>query len=673
MSSPPANDETTTELERLQLEVNRLARENAELRAREILDEQLDSDAARYQVIVANLEEGVVLQVPGGQILTCNAAAERILGLSVEQMAGRSSTDPRWRSIHEDGSPFPGETHPAMVSLRTGEPLREVIMGVHKPDGSLTWISINSQPLRAPGSDRPYAVVTSFSDVTRHKQAEARARDSEERLRFALQAASMGTWDWDVAGGKVSWSDDIEAMFGLDPGSFAGTYEAYLELVHREDRDEFEVAIARALANEGGDDFVLEHRLLCPDGVTRWAMSFGRVLRDERGDPLRFAGTIRDISDSKLLEQQLLLSQRMETVGRLAGGVAHDFNNLLTAILGCADLVMARPNLDLEAHDALETIREASERAAGLTRQLLSFARKQVFDLAVFDLRELIANTERLLSRVLGEHIQIGASLGSSEVLIRADRAQIEQVLINLAVNARDAMPRGGSLAIELGVVTLDSAAPSSLAPGRYALLELRDSGQGISKAALPHIFEPFFTTKQGGTGLGLATCYGIVKQLGGEIEVDSEPGRGTRFSILLPIASGTVDKARVRVHPTPAPAKGRILLAEDNPVVRMIAERGLQAHGYEVFAAADGPAALELFDRLPGEVDLLISDIMMPSMTGYELAEQLHRKQPALKVLFVSGYDESALDRAHAGAAYLPKPYTLSRLAEMVGQLLSE
>jgi two-component system cell cycle sensor histidine kinase/response regulator CckA len=674
----PEEDETAAELQRLQLELQRLARENAELRARAIFDEQLSSDAARYEVIVANLAEGVVLQAADGEILTCNAAAERILGLTVEQMAGRSSTDPRWRSIHEDGSPFPGETHPAMVSLRTGEPQHQVVMGVHKPDGDLTWISIDSQPLRAPGSDQPYAVVASFTDITTHKQAEARARDSEERLRFALQAASMGTWDWDIASDELRWSDDIEGMFGLEAGSFAGTYEAYLELVHPEDRSMLEAAVARALANDSGrDDFVLEHRLRCPDGLIRWAASFGRVIRDERGEPVRLAGTVRDISASKSLEEQLLLAQRMETVGRLAGGVAHDFNNLLTAILGCAELVMARPNLDADAHDALETIREASERAAGLTRQLLSFARKQVFNLEVFDLCVLVADTKRLLSRLIGEHIRLHMSLNAAKISIRADRAQIEQVLINLAVNARDAMPRGGSLDIALGTVTLAEGAVTSLPAGSYALLEMRDTGHGISHSALPHIFDPFFTTKRTGTGLGLSTCYGIVKQLGGEIVVASEPEQGTCFSIYLPLARGSVDDARVHVGASPTRAHGRVLVVEDNAVVRMLAQRGLQEHGYEVFAAADGAAALELLARLPGTIDLLVSDIMMPGMSGHELAQRLLKERPELKVLFVSGYDDGAFDRERvrelASASYLPKPYTVSRLAEVVGQLLAE
>jgi two-component system cell cycle sensor histidine kinase/response regulator CckA len=670
----------SAERDELRLELERLARENAELRARAIFDEQLNSDAARYEVIVANLAEGVVLHHADGPILTCNSAAERILGLSVDQMMGRSSMDPRWRSVHEDGSAFPGETHPAMVSLRTGVAMHDVVMGVHKPDATLTWISIHSQPLFEPGRDRPYAVVASFVDITSHKQAEARARDSEGKLRFALHSARMGTWEWDLDSGKLRWSDDVESILGLEPGSFTGSLDAYLSLVHPEDRSEVESSIQRSFgrdeSREKDSGSIIEHRVLQPDGTARWVASFGRVIRDERGEPLGMAGTVADISARKSLEDQLMLSQRMETVGRLAGGVAHDFNNLLTAILGCAEFVEARTKDDALASDALEIIREASEKAAGLTRQLLSFARKQVFNLELLDLRELVANTERLLSRIIGENIQIRTELGDTEVLIRADRAQIEQVLINLAVNARDAMPLGGSLRIAVGIVTVESSTSTSLAPGRHALLEVCDRGQGIAKATLPHIFDPFFTTKTSGTGLGLSTCYGIVKQLGGDISVDSELGGGTCFAIYLPLTNESIDDVHEHALPIPPWAGGRILLVEDDAVVRRIAQRGLQAHGYEVLAASDGLAALQLLAMHPSEIDLLVSDIVMPNMTGYELAERLQQQRPGLTVLFVSGYDD-AFDREGApqgvrGASYLPKPYTVSRLAEVVGQLLT-
>lgn len=678
MSGRKSSAAGCSELVELRLEIERLAGENAQLRARAVLDEQLGSEAARYALIVASLAEGVVLQRADGHILTCNAAAERILGLSIEQMSGRSSMDPRWRAIHEDGSAFPGETHPAMVTLRTRQAMHDVIMGVHKPDGTLTWISIDSQPLFKPGTDHPYAVVASFVDITTHKQAEARARASEAKLRFALHAARMGTWARDLESGQVRWSENIESIFGLEPGTFSGTYGAFISLIHPEDRSEAESKIQRLARGDRGetdsDDFFMEYRLLHADGTIRWIASFGRVIRDEQGAPVTTAGTLTDISARKSLEDQLMLSRRMETVGRLAGGVAHDFNNLLTAIFGCTELVQARTKHDAVASESLEIIREASEKAAGLTRQLLSFARRQVFNLELFDLRELVVNTERLLSRILGETIQIHTEISETEVLIRADRAQIEQLLINLAVNARDAMPSGGTLRIAVGLVMVDPT-QAPLPPGRHALLEVCDGGEGIPKATLPHIFDPFFTTKTSGTGLGLSTCYGIVKQLGGDIIVDSELGQGTCFAIYLPLTRESLDDVGERVPPIPTQVGGRILLAEDDAVVRRIAERGLRAHGYEVLAASDGHAALQLLAAHPGEIDLLVSDIVMPNMAGHELAERLRQRQPDLRVLFVSGYDD-ALDREGAaqevpGATYLPKPYTVSRLAEMVGQLI--
>ncbi len=675
----PNARESDVELAQARAEIDRLVRENAELRTRAILDEQLGSDAARYQAIFANLAEGIVLQAADGQTLTCNAAAERILGLSVEQMSGRSSLDPRWRAIHEDGSPFPSETHPAMVSLRTSLPMHAVTMGVHKPNGSLTWISINSQPLFGGDSDRPHAVVTSLVDITTRKQSEQRMHESEQKLRGALDAARMATWDWDIETGKVERSANVEAILGLEPGTLAPTYEGYLALVHPDDRSEFDAAVQRSLASEHGDDFVFEHRIVHPDDSIRWVANSGRVTRNDRGEPISMAGTVADISPRKFLEDQLMLSQRMETVGRLAGGVAHDFNNLLMGILDCTEFASARPGLEPEVRGALDTIREASEKAAGLTRQLLSFARRQVFDLRVLDLSNLIAETGGLLSRIIGEDIEIHTKLGDEQIPIRADQAQIEQVIVNLAVNARDAMPKGGTLDIEVGTVRVDAAPTPSLPAGHYALLELRDNGQGISKTSLPHIFDPFFTTKKDGVGLGLATTYGIVTQLGGDILVDSEPGVGTRFAIYLPLTSDhveTVDERPPARRATAGP--GRILLAEDDAIVRMVAERGLRTHGYEVIAVPDGHTALALLAAGELDVDLLVSDVIMPNMTGYELAQKLRAQLPELKVLFVSGYADGAFDPDGPGhditdAIYLPKPYTGSQLAGFVERILAD
>ncbi|PRQ10082.1 Blue-light-activated protein [Enhygromyxa salina] len=666
-------------MQRLRDERDRLLRENAELRARATLDEQLNSDATRYELIVSKLAEGVVLHGADGQILTCNPAATRILGLSFDQIAGRSSLDPRWQAIREDGTPFSGDTHPAMISLRTGEALSDVIMGVRKPDGSLTWISIHSQPLFHDGHEMPHAVVASFADITAFKQSEARARVSEQKLRFALEVARMGIWQWNAETGRVRWSDAVAGIFGLEPGAFAKTYEAYVSLVHPADRTSFEATVQRTLTSgPANDDFIIEHRVLHPDGTTHWVANFGRVLRNEQGTPVGMAGTVTDISARKSLEDQLVLSQRMQTVGRLAGGVAHDFNNLLTAILGCSELGLLHRDLDPEVRDSLETIREASERAARLTKQLLSFARKQVLELEVFDLEELVRDTQRLLSRIIGEDVEIQMQIGSGPAWIRADRAQIEQVVVNLAVNARDAMPSGGVLGIEVAVRTRDGSTSESLPAGSYALLEVRDTGHGIDATTLAHIFDPFFTTKTEGTGLGLSTCYGIVKQLGGEILVASEVGRGSRFSIYLPLALAPTDRVDAKLAPVaPRSGSGRILLAEDDAVVRATVERGLRAIGYEVLSAASGPAALELLASASGAIDLLISDIVMPNMTGYELAVRVRQQLPKLEVLFVSGYADRSLDRerAHptiADAIHLPKPYTVSRLAEVIAELLS-
>ncbi|MGD8863141.1 MAG: ATP-binding protein [Myxococcales bacterium] len=543
----PSSQDVHAQVARLERENAALCRENEALRARDAIDAQLQSDASRYELIVSSLAEGVVVQMADGEIRACNPAAESILGLTFDQMSGRTSADPRWRAIHEDGTSFPGDEHPAMVSLKTGAPVRDVVMGVHKPGGELTWISVSAQPLFHPGETSPYAVVATFTDITAHKLAEA----------------------------------------------------------------------------------------------------------------------------------QLTHSQRMEMVGRLAGGVAHDFNNLLTVILGCARIAASDPAISRRSGDALESIREAAERAASLTSQLLTFGRRRTLDLRVVDLTALVQDMGRLLGRVLGDHVRMVTELGDRPLPVRADQAQLEQVLVNLAVNARDAMPDGGTLRIELGTEHLEATQAGTLPPGDYAALHVSDDGGGIAEGDLDQIFDPYFTTKEGGSGLGLATCYGIVTQLGGDMRVRSEVGRGTRFSILLPLSIDAPAPAEAPEQPAPVGRGGRILLVEDDDLVRSVTLEGLRDEGYEVTAVSGGEAALRLLRADPDVVDLLISDMRMPGMTGDVLAGQARQIAPTLPVLFVSGYAEQALADAaarHSGehSAYLHKPFTLAELAAAVARLLA-
>jgi signal transduction histidine kinase len=401
----------------------------------------------------------------------------------------------------------------------------------------------------------------------------------------------------------------------------------------------------------------------------------------EDGHLVRVWGTQRDVTDQRHLEEQLRQAQKMEAVGQLAGGIAHDFNNLLTAILGNTQLLLRDlPPGDVKRGD-VEEIRKASERAAALTRQLLAYSRRQMLQPEVLDLNVVVAEMDKMLRRLIGEHIALVTVLAPDLGRVRADPNQIEQVIVNLAVNARDAMPPpdGGTLTIETVNVELDEAftqAHLGAVPGPYALLAVTDTGHGMDAAVRAHLFEPFFTTKEvgKGTGLGLATVYGIVKQSDGYISVESQPGRGASFKVYLP---------RIAAPPAPGlgPQKGRpargtetVLVVEDESAVLALSRRALEAQGYVVLAASDAPSALRIVERYGGTIHLLLTDVVMPGMSGRELADRLAAQRPGIRVLYMSGYPGDEVIQHGAfppGSAFLQKPFSPDALARKARDVL--
>ncbi|MES1174020.1 MAG: ATP-binding protein [Myxococcales bacterium] len=513
-------------------------------------------------------------------------------------------------------------------------------------------------------------------------RADAALRRNEERLNFALTAAKMGTWDWDIERDYVSWSDGVEPLFGLQPGSFTHDFAGYLMLILDEDQGRVRAAIDTVLWGEA-QDYMVEHRITWPDGGLRWLECKGRVYRRADGSPARMAGTVADVSDRKRSElalreseEQLRQAQKMEAIGRLAGGVAHDFNNLLTAIGGYSSLALLEFPLDDPRREYLEEIQRAGERGASLTKQLLASGRKQVLSPKLLDLNALVDDLASLLRRVIGEDVELEWQRASTPAVVFADAGQLEQVIMNLAVNARDAMPDGGTLTISSSSVLLelgDQRAPE----GRYVRLSVSDSGHGMSEETMARMFEPFFTTKEPGkgTGLGLSTVYGIVQQLSGSIRARSAPGRGTLFEIYLP------ERERPGLSEYPesiaAPATGgaeTVLLVEDESQVRKLVFEVLQSRGYHVLAAKDALEAIPLEENFPDRIDLLITDVVMPGMSGRELAQHLSATRPGTKVLFISGYTDDALLRHGAsspGTGFLQKPFALEDLLLRVRALL--
>jgi PAS domain S-box-containing protein len=520
-------------------------------------------------------------------------------------------------------------------------------------------------------------LYTVSRDITERNKAAQTLRTSEERTWFALQSANVGIWDMDYTTGELQWSETLELQYGLQPGTFGGTFEEFVQGIHPDDRESVLETVGKAM--KAGSDFSMQHRSISPDGTVRWLRGAGRILLSERGEPVRGVGISMDITERRTLEEQLQQAQKMEAVGRLAGGVAHDFNNLLTVILGFCELLLADRDPDDPRQADIAEIQNAGVRAAGLTRQLLAFSRKQIIEPTLLDLNQIATDMRAMLGRLIGEDVKVVLRLRAELALVKADRAQVEQIIMNLAVNARDAMPKGGTLTIETANVELDehyAKTHSAVKPGLYVGLTVTDTGTGMTQAVQARLFEPFFTTKGPGkgTGLGLATVYGIVQRSGGSVGVYSEVGKGTAFKVYFPRAD-----AAEKVAETPAPVllksagSQTVLVVEDEHAVRDLAQRLLQRLGYTVLIAADAAEACRVFDEHP-TIDLLLTDVVMPGASGPELTRQLIEQRPALKVIYMSGYTEDAIVQhgvLKPGIAFLNKPFTSQTLGEKVRQVL--
>ena len=511
-------------------------------------------------------------------------------------------------------------------------------------------------------------------------QATEALRQSEERLRLALDSARMGIWFWSVETNQLAWDERLRRLYRLAPGERVATYEEFLARVHPDDRAFVADAVRRAL--EEGGDLDYEFRIVLPDGSVRWIADQGQVGRDRAGRVAYMTGVCMDTTERRRVEEGLRLAHRMESVGRLAGGVAHEANNQMTVVLGAARLVLDRPDLSAPVRTDLELIRKAAERTAAVTAQLLAFSRRQLLKPEVLDLNAVVAGWEPVLRRVMGEDCEVTLRLDPGTGRIKADPGQLEQVLLNLALNARDAMPQGGSLTVETSRTELTPAyvrlkTGVAIRPGWYAVLSVSDTGVGMDQATAGRIFEPFFTTKAPGrgTGLGLSTVYGIVKQSDGYVWVYSEPGQGSAFKIYLPLTDEVAPRREEPVAALPPAGAASVLVVEDEPRVRAIARRALEGAGYRVLEAETGPEALELLRRPGAKVALVLTDVVLPGMNGPELACRVAELAPGTPVVLTSGYPDGEIGRRGLlapGAAFLSKPFTPEALVAMVRRTIA-
>ncbi len=542
-------------------------------------------------------------------------------------------------------------------------------------------------PLRSQeGEIRGYA--TFGIDITEQRRIEEALRENERLLAKSQEIGQLGSWELDLLSGRLSWSEQTHRIFGLPPTDFGASYQAFMEAVHPDDRAAVDQAY-RGSVREGRDSYEIEHRLVRrATGEIRWVLERCEHIKDSAGKIVRSVGMVQDITEQKRaeeekarLQQQLLQAQKMESIGRLAGGVAHDFNNMLMVILGHAEVALsqAAPEDPLAPH--LRDILEAARHSAELVRQLLTFARQQPVAPRVLDLNAAVAGMLKMLQRLLGENIELVWMPGPELWPVRLDPAQVDQLLANLCLNGRDAIRGTGRITIGTENAVVGEAERErhpTLAAGECVRLFVSDSGAGMSPEVVEHLFEPFFTTKElgKGTGLGLATVYGIVTQNRGAIEVRSAPGHGTTFEILLP---------RCESEASPAPDGGRglrkgqgetVLLVEDERMLLELGRRMLEGLGYTVLAAASPGEALRRAGSFAGEIHLLLTDVVMPQMNGRELARALCARRPGMKCLFVSGYAQNGVVRqgeVEEGLHFLQKPYSLGELAAKVRQALGK
>ncbi len=646
-------------------------------RAREkALAEQLRVSDARFRSSMDQSHIGVAILDLQGRWMEVNDAVCAITGYSCEELIGRTTSD----ITHPEDV---AETQRSYAAGAAGE-LSAIDLEKRyiRKDGACVWVRVHGSVVRDADGVPLHLVAHIIDDTQRHEAADALIL-SRSRMQLALEMAHLVYFEADLNSEYIHFGRGFAEIFGWPEDDSEGvwiTVEEYTRrcLLPEDCRMLIDDFTRMRTLTEHRDRVDFEHPIRRADG------SIGRVVVVRLFEaPSRVRGAIQDITERAQLREQLAQAQKMEAIGQLAGGVAHDFNNYLTVIEGYSQLLLPTFEAGDRRRERVEEIWKAAEASAALTSQLLAFSRREVVAPRVVDLGETIMQMQSMLRRVLGEDVRVTTSVSEHPVKVLVDPAQMQQVLMNLAVNARDAMPDGGSLEIRSNAIVVDHELPgriTSVPPGRYAVIAVKDTGQGMDEAVIQRIFDPFFTTKSAGhgTGLGLAVVYGIVQRDGGFIDVDSAPGRGTTVSIYLP--QTTVDAIAEAVSPGKVAdwpsGTETILVVEDEPSILDLTEELLARQGYRVLTAVDGEDALAVAAAHEGEIDLVISDVVMPRLGGGAMAARLRRSHPDLRVLFVSGYTDDAILRqgiASDTAEFLRKPYSLAELVRSVRRILDD
>ena len=628
--------------------------------------------------VIESAREGLVVYGPDLRYRVWNPFMEKITAVRAEEVLGKHPLD-----VFPDLATT-GELARIQGALAGNLP-DPVEVPIFAP-GRAGWVIETSAPLRD-DQGTIIGVITTIQDITTRRQAEEASAANARLVIESQRAAGVGSYRADFVQGRWWSSEVLDELFGIDV-DYDRTIAAWVDLIHTDDRE----GMARYLAEEvvgQGLPFNREYRIVRKmDGAVRWVNGLGEVTLANDGTAVTLIGTIQDITERRLaaeererLQGQLQQAQRLEAIGRLAGGVAHDFNNMLGAIIGYTELALERVDPADEIHADLEEILKAAGRSAELTRQLLAYARRQTTAPRVIDLNATVEAQLKMLRRLLGEDIALEWRPDPEAGRVNIDPSQIDRVLTNLCLNARDAIAQEGMIVIETGRIAIDeraSAGRPGCAPGEYVSLAVIDNGHGMDAATLANAFEPFFTTKGvgEGTGLGLAMVQGIVAHAGGFIDVASEPGRGTTFRIHLPEVAGEVNADDGSGEARPAgPGGATILVVEDEPALLAMSARMLRHLGYTVLVAASPTEALELSDAHPGVIDVLLTDVVMPGMNGRDLAIRLEARRPGLRCVFMSGYPSESVSRSGvipAGVGFIPKPFSAAALSSGIRAALT-
>ena len=642
-------------------------------------EEALRDSQERMAAVMENLTEGLIIAEAKGPVLYWNSAALAMFGYASMEECRRKLAD--FTDTFEvrplDDDHLLPVADWAMSRVLRGEVLRDWEVRIRRRDQGWEKILAHSGWLIHSAHGEELAFV-STSDITERKRVQEILRSSEERLQLAVRVASMGIWELQFSTRTLIWAPEVRDIFGVPANAPPPSFEDAIRFTHPEDRSLVEEHMVLLLV---GKSIQLDHRIIRPDGKVRWIEVTGKAEFDDTGQPVRCLGFIRDVTERHQLEEQFVQAQKMEAVGRLSGGVAHDFNNMLMVITGYGDLLKEQLGSDERLRPMIEAILKAANRAASLTQQLLAFSRKQILIPRVVDLNSVLADMGKMLPRLIGEDIDLKIVPGNGLGRVMADASQIQQVVMNLVVNARDAMPDGGRLTIETENAEWDEEPGQEYGietkPGSFVLLSVADNGTGMDRETRAHLFEPFFTTKgmDKGTGLGLSIVYGVVKQSGGFISVDSEPGQGTTFKIYLP----GIEAEETNTSPTKVPPKSRrgsetILLVEDEQSVREAISHFLRGQGYTVLEAHNPSVAIEIAREQSKQIHLLMTDMIMPKLNGRELAKQLTATRHEMRVLYISGYTDRGIGGGTIDSTmnFLQKPFGFDALGRKVRDILT-